>query len=219
VHGLARPDEDAPGALAALAEALDAPKTAAPDPGPRPAPATGKITPEKFAQSLAALMPENAIITDEAISFGRGFFPHTFAAPKHDWMQLTGGAIGDGMPMATGAAVAAPGRRVIALQADGSAMYTLAALWTQARERLDVTTIIMSNRKYAILLGELANVGANPGRTALSMMDLSNPDLDWTKLANGMGVEAARAENLDELNDLLAASVARPGPFLIELMI
>jgi acetolactate synthase-1/2/3 large subunit len=219
VHVLARPDEDAPAALAALAEALGAPKIPAPDPGPRPSPATGKITPEKFAQSLAALMPEDAIITDEAISFGRGFFPHTFAAPKHDWMQLTGGAIGDGMPMATGAAVAAPGRRVIALQADGSAMYTLAALWTQARERLNVTTIILSNRKYAILLGELANVGANPGRTALSMMDLSNPDLDWTKLANGMGVEAARAETLDELNDLLAASIARPGPFLIELMI
>jgi acetolactate synthase-1/2/3 large subunit len=219
VHVLARPDEDAPAALAALADALGAPRVEAPDPGPRPTPATGKITPETFAQSLAALMPEDAIITDEAISFGRGFFPHTFAAPKHDWMQLTGGAIGDGMPMATGAAVAAPHRRVIALQADGSAMYTLAALWTQAREKLDVTTILLSNRKYAILLGELANVGANPGRTALSMMDLSNPDLDWTKLANGMGVEAARAETLDELNDLLAASVARPGPFLIELMI
>ena len=134
-------------------------------------------------------------------------------------MMLTGGAIGDGIPMAVGAAVGAPGRRVIALQADGSAMYSLSGLWTQARERLDVTTIIISNRKYAILLAELAGVGANPGRTALDMMDLTNPALDWCKIAGGMGVEAARAETLDELGTLLAASVARPGPFLIELIV
>jgi acetolactate synthase-1/2/3 large subunit len=219
VHILARPDEDGPASLAALAAALNAPALPAPDPGPRPTPATGAITPEKFAQSLAALMPDQAIITDEAISFGRGFFPHSFAAPQHDWLQLTGGAIGSGLPMATGAAIAGAGRRVIALQADGSAMYTLPALWTQARENLPVTTIILSNRKYAILLGELANVGANPGRTALSMLDLSNPDLNWINLANGMGVAAARAATMDALNDLLAASIAKPGPFLIELMI
>jgi acetolactate synthase-1/2/3 large subunit len=219
VHVLARPDEDGPAALAALAALLGAPPAEAPDPGPRPAAATGRITPETFAQSLAALMPEQAIIVDEAISFGRGFFPGTFAAPRHDWLQLTGGAIGGGMPMATGAAVAGRGRRVIVLQADGSAMYTLPALWTQARERLDVTTIILSNRKYAILLGELAKVGANPGPTALSMMDLSNPELDWPKLANGMGVAAGRAASMDELNELLAASLAAPGPFLIELII
>jgi len=118
-----------------------------------------------------------------------------------------------------GAAIAAPERRVIALQADGSAMYTLAGLWTQAREQLNITTVILSNRKYAILLGELANVGANPGRTALNMLDLSNPDLNWKLLANGMGVPAATANDLDELNELLAASVATPGPFLIELLI
>jgi len=121
--------------------------------------------------------------------------------------------------MATGAAVGAPGRRVLNLQADGSAMYTVQALWTQARERLDVTTIILSNRKYQILLGELANVGANPGRTALEMMDLGNPDLDWRKLAEGMGVEAARTDTADGFADLLAASLARKGPFLIELLI
>ena len=175
--------------------------------------------PEKFARSLAALMPEEAIIIDEAISFGRGFYPYTFGAPKHDWLQLTGGAIGAGIPMAVGAAIAAPGRRVIALQADGSAMYTLAGLWTQAREKLNITTVILSNRKYAILLHELANVGANPGRTALNMLDLSNPDLNWKLLANGMGVPAATAANMDELNLLLAQSVATPGPFLIELLI
>jgi acetolactate synthase-1/2/3 large subunit len=219
LHVLARTDEDGPAALAALAEALGAPEMNAPDPGPRPAPATGATRPERFAQSLAALMPDNAIIIDEAISFGRGFFPETYAAPPHDWMQLTGGGIGDGIPMSVGAAIAAPDRRVITLQGDGSAMYTVAGLWTQARERLSVTTIILSNRQYAILRGELAGVGANPGPTAFSMLDLSNPDLDWPKIAGGMGVEAAKAETLEELNDLLMSSAGKSGPFLIEMVL
>ncbi len=98
-------------------------------------------------------------------------------------------------------------------------MYTLQALWTQAREKLDVTTVIFSNRKYAILLGELANVGANPGRTALDMMDLGNPDLDWVKLAAGMGVEGAKATTMEAFNDLFAAANQRKGPFVIELVI
>jgi acetolactate synthase-1/2/3 large subunit len=121
--------------------------------------------------------------------------------------------------MATGAAIGAPGRRVINLQADGSAMYTLQSLWTQAREKLDVTTVILSNRKYQILLGEYANVGAKPGRTALDMMDLGNPDLNWAKLAEGMGVEAARTDTADGFATLLSASLSRPGPFLIELIV
>ena len=217
IHVLARTGQDGPAALGALAAALDA----------RPAegvvremstPATGTIAAEKMAQSLAALMPEDAIVVDESITFGRGLFPLTRHAAPHTWLQLTGGAIGDGLPLSTGAAVGAPGRRVITLQADGSAMYTVQALWTQARERLDVTTIIFSNRKYAILLGELAGVGANPGRTALDMMDLGNPDLDWVRIGEGMGVESARAETMEAFNDLLAASVRRSGPFLIELM-
>lgn len=216
---LTTPDQDPEATLAALAEALAAPDLAPADPGPRPGRPSGAVSPEGVAQVLAALMPEHAVIIDEAISFGRGFFPGTHAAPPHDWMMLTGGAIGDGIPMAVGAGVAAPGRRVIALQADGSAMYSLAGLWTQARERLDVTTIILANRKYAILLGELAGVGANPGRTALDMMDLANPALDWCALAGGMGVAAARATSLDELGHLLAASLERSGPYLIELVI
>jgi acetolactate synthase-1/2/3 large subunit len=221
VHELARVDEDSCGALNALAEIIGA----ASDPGlcrdddARAAAPTGEITPEKLAQSLAALIPAETIIVDEAISYGRGFYPYTFNAPPHDWLQLTGGAIGSGLPMATGAAIACPDRRVINLQADGSAMYTLQALWTQARENLDVVTIILSNRKYAILLHELANVGANPGPTALNMLNLSNPDIDWTKLAEGMGVPAARAATMDELNLLLKTSLERAGPFLIELMI
>ncbi|MBS0560821.1 MAG: acetolactate synthase large subunit [Proteobacteria bacterium] len=219
IHVLARAEQDAADALRRLADALGAPQAAAPDPGPRPEAARGAPGPEAVAQTLAATMPDDAVIVDEAVSFGRGFFPGTRAAPPHDWLQITGGAIGCGMPLATGAAVGAPGRRVVALQADGSAMYTLQALWTQAREKLDVTTILLSNRKYAILLGELANVGANPGRTALDMMDLSNPTLEWTRLAEGMGVEAARAEDCETLADLIGQASKRRGPFLIELMI
>ena len=165
-------------------------------------------------------MPEGAVVVDEAVTYGRGFFAHTHAAPAHDWLQNCGGAIGYGPSAATGAAVAVgSGRRVIGLQADGSAMYTLQSLWTQARERLPVTTVLLSNRKYQILLGEYRNVGANPGRTAMDMLDLGNPDLDWVRMANGMGVEAAKAETLDRLADLLSQSFARPGPFLVELAI
>ena len=219
IHVLARADQDAAAALAQLADELSAPRAAIPDPGPRPEPQRGALTPDSVAATLSALMPEEAVITDEAVTFGRGFFPFTYAAPPHDWLNSTGGAIGCGPPLATGAAVGAPGRRVIALQADGSAMYTLQALWTQARERLDVTTVLLSNRKYQILLGELANVGANPGRTALDMLDLGNPDLDWTRLANGMGVEAARADTCERFADLFVQANSRKGPFLIELMI
>jgi len=219
VHVLSRPDQDGPAALAALAAALGAPEIPTPEPMPLPPPATGAVTPEGVAQCLAAALPDNAIVIDEAISFGRGFFPNTRNAAPHDWMMLTGGAIGAGLPMTVGAAVAAPHRRVIGLQADGSAMYSLAALWTQARERLNVTTIILANREYAILRGELAGVGANPGRTALDMLDLSNPALDWCQLAGGMGVPAAQAATLEDLTRLLTESLTRAGPFLIELLI
>jgi acetolactate synthase-1/2/3 large subunit len=164
-------------------------------------------------------MPEDAVVADESVSFGRGFFKETHCAPRHDWLQITGGAIGCGIPLATGAAVGAPGRRVVNLQADGSGMYTLQGLWTQARERLPVTTIVLSNRKYAILLGEYRGVGANPGRTAMDMMDLGNPDLDWVKLANGMGVEAAKTATLEGCADLMKQSFAKDGPFVIELEI
>jgi acetolactate synthase-1/2/3 large subunit len=177
------------------------------------------VTPAAVAQTLAALIPEDAIIVDESLSFGLGFYPGTRDAAPHDWIQLTGGAIGSGLPMATGAAIASAGRRIINLEGDGSALYTVQALWTQAREMLDITTVILSNRKYAILELELAKVGANPGRTALDLFDLDSPALDWIRLAGAMGVEAARAETLENLADLLAASNRRKGPFLIELVI
>jgi acetolactate synthase-1/2/3 large subunit len=165
-------------------------------------------------------MPEHAIVSDESISYGRGFYPHTHAAPRHDWLHLAGGAIGDGMPVATGAALGAAGkRRVINLQADGSAMYSLQSLWTQGRERLPVTTIILNNRKYNILIGEYKGVGATPGPTAMSMLDLGNPDLKWVSIADGMGIEAARATTMEQCADLMARSFRTDGPFLIELMI
>ena len=217
---LSRPDQDAVAALQALADALDAPEATIPDPGPRPEAPSGAISPEGLARAVAALMPEGAIVSDESVTYGRAFYPHTHAAPPHDWLHLAGGAIGDGLPVGTGAAIGAGGeRRVIGLQADGSAMYSLQSLWTQARENLPCTTIILSNRKYQILLGEYSKVGANPGRTALDMLDLGNPDLDWVAMANGMGVEAGRAEDLDTLCDLMRTSFERPGPFLIELMV
>jgi acetolactate synthase-1/2/3 large subunit len=219
LHTLSRPEHDQAQALAALAAELGNPPTVAAPSHDRLDPARGAITSEAFAQSLTALLPENCIVADESVTFGRAIYPNTHGARPHDWLSVTGGAIGGGIPLATGAAVAGAGRRVVSLEADGSAMYTLQGLWTQARERLDVTTVIFSNRKYQILLGELANVGANPGRVALDMMDLGNPNLDFVKLANGMGVEGAHATSMDQFNDLFAASLKRPGPFVIELMI
>jgi acetolactate synthase I/II/III large subunit len=218
IHVLARPEQDAAGALAALATELAAPSVALPPTKP-PEPARGLVTSLGVAQTLAAVIPEHAVIVDESLSFGFAFYPGTRDAAPHDWLQLTGGAIGGGLPLATGAATAAPGRRVINLEGDGSALYTIQSLWTQARENLDITTVILSNRKYAILEHELAKVGANPGRTALDLFDLENPTLDWIRLAAGMGVEAARAKTLEELADLLTASFKRNGPFLIELVI
>lgn len=218
VHVLARPEQDVAAALAELAARLEAP-AAEPPPAARPVARGGRPTSESVAETLAAAMPEGAIIADESVSFGRDFFRPTHGAPPHDWLQNMGGAIGHGPPLATGAAIGAPGRRVINLQADGSAMYTLQALWTQAREKLDVTTVILANRRYQILLGELAGVGANPGRTAMDMLNLGDPTLDWVSLAAGMGVEAARTDTLEGFADLLRSSCRRPGPFLIELLV
>lgn len=219
IHVLARPEQDGRAALVRLATALGVGPSATVAVRSTTGPARGAIGPEAFAQSAAALLPENAIVVDESVTFGRSLYSACAGAASHDWLALTGGAIGDGIPLATGAAIGAPGRRVVGMQADGSAMYTLQGLWTQAREKLDVTTIIFSNRSYAILLGEYRNVGANPGRTAMDMLDLSNPNLDWVKLAGGLGVEAARAETMEQFADLFVQANARPGPFLIELVI
>ncbi len=125
-----------------------------------------------------------------------------------------------GLPAAAGAAIACPDRKVIALQADGSAMYTVQALWTHARERLDITTVIFANRRYAILQHELKGVGAGePGANARRMLNLTDPSLDWVRMANSMGVEAARAETAETFADLLGAAFGRKGPFLIEAVL
>jgi acetolactate synthase-1/2/3 large subunit len=219
IHVLARLDQDPVQALEALAEELGAPHVSLSDLPQPPQPAGGALTSSAVGRTPTALMPEHSIIADEGVTFRAGIFAQTRSAPPHEWMQNLGSAIGMGLPLATGAAIGAPGRRVITLQADGSAMYTMQALWTQARERLDVTTLLLANRKYAILLDELANVGAQPGPMSQSLTDLGNPTLDWIKIANGMGVEAAAARNCQQLADLLRHSFRTPGPFLIELVL
>lgn len=220
LHTLAAMDEDQAGALETLADALSAPKqvagTAMPKEGAMP---RGAFTPEAFGALFERLIPDNAVVADDAVTSGRQLFGHTFNAAPHDWLQITGGAIGFALPCATGAAIGAPGRKVVCLQADGGGMYSLQALWTQARERLDVVTVIFANRRYAILQGELTAVGAKPGSASKDLFDLGRPDLDWVKLAEGMGVEARRVELLEDFADVFGAACARRGPFLIEMRI
>jgi acetolactate synthase-1/2/3 large subunit len=217
IHRLATAEEDVPSALLALAEELGASRTALPASSTVPGPAKGAISSEAIGQSLAALLPDNAIVIDEGQTFARGMYPAMENAAPHDWLHLTGGAIGIGLPLALGASVAAPDRRVISLQADGSALFTVQALWSQAREKTPVTTIIFANRRYQILLAELGNVGANAGPTALGMMDLRSPHIDWCGIARSFGVPAERADNMGRFNELFAASLQERGPFLIEL--
>jgi acetolactate synthase-1/2/3 large subunit len=219
-HVLARPEQDAVAALEQLADEIGAPKNAPiPDAGTASRLARGKFEPEAFGSTLGALLPENAIVVEDATTSGRALFAPTFKAAPHDWLQITGGALGLGFPCATGAALACPGRRVVCLEADGAGMYTLQALWTQAREKLDVVNIIFANRAYKILHGELLAVGAQPGRASSDLFDLSRPELDWVKLAGGMGVEATRVETLEDFADAFKAACARRGPFLIEFRI
>lgn len=221
VHTLASVDEDIAGALADLDALLGAATEAAVVPqAPPPLPPAGPLTPLAIGLSLCRSLPDNAIVVDEAATCGMGLFPATVTAPAHDWLMLTGGAIGDGLPLSLGAAIACPERKVVALQADGSAMYTLQALWSIAREQADVTVVLLNNRSYAILNIELARVGAgHPTPKTLSMLDLSRPDLDFVVLAEGMGVKASRATSAEEFDQQFAAAVAAPGPHLIEAIV
>ena len=165
-------------------------------------------------------LPEGAVVVDEAITSGLVLPAHTEHAAPHEWLDLTGGAIGQGLPLAVGAAIAAPDRKVLTLEGDGSAMYTIQALWTQARENLDIVTVIYNNRSYAILQMEMLRTGANAiGAKAMSTLSLDGPVIDFCRLARSFGVEAAKAETTEEFDDVLAAAMARPGPFLIEAMI
>jgi acetolactate synthase-1/2/3 large subunit len=191
-----------------------------PQPAARPELPDGALTAQTAAAVIGALLPEGAIVSDEANTSGLFLPGATAGSPPHDWLTLTGGAIGQGLPLAAGAAVACPDRPVIALESDGSAMYTISALWTHAREGLDVTTIIFSNRAYAILAMELNRVGAvASGAAARSLLDLSRPALDFTALAAGMGVPATRATTAAEFAAQLRQALAEPGPHLIEAMV
>jgi acetolactate synthase I/II/III large subunit len=164
-------------------------------------------------------MPENVIVVDEAITSARPLIDATMGARAHDLLCLMGGAIGDGLPVAVGAAVAAPDRKVVVWQADGSAMYTVQSLWTMAREGLDVTVVIFANRGYQILRGELANVGVRDvGRNAQRMFDVENPTLDWVALAKGHGVDGVRVTDMAGFNAAFAGAMGQKGPQLIEVV-
>ncbi|MGY6633083.1 MAG: acetolactate synthase large subunit [Alkalilacustris sp.] len=213
---LAHFDQDGPAAVAALAEACGARPHTPPDAQAPEAPGPGPITPDRLAAAITAALPEGAIVVDESITAGGGIFPMGAGAPAASWLSLTGGAIGIGPPLALGAAMACPDRPVVALQADGSAMYTIQALWTQAREGANVTTVLLANRGYEILKQELSRVGANPGPSALSMLEMAGPEVDFVSLARGMGVPGQRVECAAELFRVLRAAVDTPGPYLIE---
>lgn len=219
LHVLARPEQDVVDALTRLAVELTGKAAAIPASAVSPLPQDGPLTPENAASVIAALLPDDAMIVDEAISLRGAFFRTTKHAAPHDWLQVPGGAIGGGLPLATGAALAAPGRRAVVLEGDGSAMYTVQALWTQARENLDVTTLILSNRKYAILEIELKAAGAPQGNSASDLFEITRPEIDWVNMAAAQGVEAARADSVARFADLFRHANARRGPFLIELVL
>jgi acetolactate synthase-1/2/3 large subunit len=218
---LTQPDDDGTLALEAVADAISAPKA----PSfvaelKRPDAPKAKLDQFSVGQVIARHLPEGAIISDEATTNGVGTSLATATAAPHDHLSITGGSIGQGIPVATGAAVAAPDRKVVCVHGDGGAMYTLQALWTQARENLDVTTVIFANRSYAILNIELARVGAgNGGPTAHAMLDLDNPELNWVKLAGGMGVEATRVTTVEAFEDQFATAMKTRGPRLIEVVL
>ena len=215
---LADAEMDVVDALRRLADILDAPA--------RPGVTTdraryplgeGAIDANELGKVIANRLPDNAIVCDEGATNGLGAFLLTANAAPHDWLTLTGGAIGQGLPLAIGAAVACPDRKIIALEADGSGMYTVQALWTMVREALDITVMMLNNGSYAILNIELSRVGvAEPGPTALSLLDLTNPEINWTDLAHGMGMNAIQVKTVDALDAAVGEALSHEGPSLIE---
>ncbi len=215
------PRIDALDSLTRLANALAAPEQPTNvQPAGIPPLGEGPLNPMTAGTVIANNIAEDMIVMDEAATAGLAFFPMTQGAPKHDWLMLTGGSIGYGLPAALGASIACPDRKVLALQADGSAMYTVQALWTMARENTDVTTVILNNGSYAILNIELARVGvANPGPKALSLLDLGNPPIQWVQISEGMGVPAVRVDTTEAFHAELQKALSEKGPRLIEAMI
>jgi acetolactate synthase-1/2/3 large subunit len=220
LHTLATVPEDAEQALADLAAELDAVNRPDYLPLQKPDLITGSLTLKSLAATIGYFMPVDAIVVDESATSGAFVPALTRTSEPHDWLSLTGGSIGYGLPVSIGAAVACPDRKVICLHGDGGAMYTIQALWTMARENLDICIVIFANRKYQILQVELARVGAQSmNKKTLDMLDLTNPELDFTQLAAGMGVQAHRCFTADEFNQHFQDAMQTTGPRLIELML
>jgi acetolactate synthase-1/2/3 large subunit len=226
LHVLAPIEANGTEALEALVEACGVGRIAPPAPGPEGAPSRpalpegAGLSPDTIGRALAWLLPEGSILSDEMVSSGEAVLRYLSSAASYDLLPVTGGAIGQGLPVALGAALACPDRKVIALEADGSGMYTLQSLWTMARERLDVVTVILANRRYRILDIEMQRTGAGEmGRMANDMVDISRPDLDWVRLSEGMGVPATRATTADEFVTQFRAAVSQTGPTLIEAVL
>jgi acetolactate synthase-1/2/3 large subunit len=218
IFRLTTASEDHVGALKALADSLKAGAQAEGVKAERPAAPSGPITYHGLATAVAALLPENAIVCDESMTSGRGLMAATRGVGRHDWLCNTGGSIGTAIPHAVGAAVACPERAVLCLSADGSGMYTLQGLWTMAREKLNVTTVVFANRAYAVLKREFAGLGVGePGPRAQKLFNIGDPDLDWVSLAKGMGVPARRVTSLEEFSAALKAGFESGGPSLIEV--
>ena len=220
-HVLATPEEDVIGALSMLSEEI----SAIPDPekagnfGPPDLP-IGDITIEKVWAAVANLMPEDAVVSDESVTSGRSAQAMTAGARPHDWLNITGGSIGQGLPAALGASIACPDRQVFAMESDGSAMYTVQGLWSMAREQCQVLTIMFNNGAYRILQGELERLAPEAtGQTSKAMLDLTSPDIDWVSLSQGMGVEASRAHNCEELVDQMRSALVNRGPRFIEVLV
>ena len=219
VHVLAKPGEDYLGALEGLASAVNIREgPGSVEPRARPPVPTGGITLAGLARAVAAVLPENAIVADESMTSGRGMLGAARGASRHDWLVCTGGSIGIAMPLAVGAAVACPNRRVLCLTADGSGMYTAQALWTMARENLKITTVVFANRAYSVLRREYESLGVGePGEQASRMFDIGAPDIDWVSLAKGMGVPGRRVATLEQFVESLQAGFEEEGPSLVEL--
>jgi acetolactate synthase-1/2/3 large subunit len=222
-YRLAGPNDDIDQVLEDLLEKLDA-VNVQPEVHPLGIPPlpTGEMDVNNAAIALAHFMPENAIIVDESITASFALFPHTTTAQPHDWLNLTGGSIGWGLPASVGAAIACPDRKVICLEGDGSAMYTIQSLWTMARENLDITVIIFNNRKYSVLEMEFGRTGARggtPGPKAASTLAIGGPDMDFVAMAQGMGVQATRASTLEEFNTQLDDALHARGPRLIDAIV
>jgi acetolactate synthase-1/2/3 large subunit len=234
IFTLARPGEDYVGAVESLEDALSSrgksssgksPSGASPSgtsvvaaKAERASLPSGEITLQGIAGSVGATLPENAIVCDESMTSGRGLMAATRGAPPHDWLACTGGSIGIAMPQAVGAAVACPDRRVLCLTADGSGMYTLQAIWTMARENLNVTTVVFANRVYGVLKREFSGLKlGEPGPRALSLFEIGRPDLDWVSLAKGMGVPATRPTTVEAFQQALRNGFEGEGPSLIQV--